>query len=301
MTTSSTNHKNEITTSSTLQQTSSDLCTAASNNFEDKSDSEVKESLSNDLSDTILISSSHEDPVKDLETDSNDEKVKRKVAKSFHFYFTIPRRDYRIRHWKGSKTKVCNVIVKEVDQQKLKQSSEVDISELDQQQSKSRDDIVKELDQQQLRQANAIDIDEFCDSVMNVDLETEPAEISKTFEELPTESEDIKQEISAISMIRNDIDEIISTLKRPKQQKAHPIHEPVILPIIVSRIIAHKKFMSHCIRGRQRGKRKRKYSEHAFDFTSKFLTVISCKQHYATSMIIPGSDWIDVVQQISSD
>lgn len=183
-----------------------------------------KQTLRNDLLDKNLISSSHDDSAVVPETHSK--KDKSNVVKSSHFYFLIPRLDYKIRRWKASKSRSPKSVVEEPDQP---------------------------------RNPKLVDVDEPCDFLMNLLLYTETDEENEKTHEILRELKDIKQEIIAISIIRDDIDSIISFLKQRKQQKAHPIYELVIASIIATRIMSHKRIMCHCIRGRQRSKRKRKF------------------------------------------
>ena len=184
-----------------------------------------KQPLINDLPDKNLISSSNDDSVEVSET--NSRKVKLNAVKSAHFNFLIPRLNYKIRHWKASK-------------------------------SRSRKNVVEEQHDQPMNR-KTVDVDELVDSFMNLKLHTEIDEKYQKTEELSNEFNYIQQEIIAISIIKDDIDSIILILKHRKQQKAHPLYEPVIAFIIATRIMSHKRIMCHYIRGRQRSKRKRKF------------------------------------------
>ena len=95
---------------------------------------------------------------------------------------------------------------------------------------------------------------------LDEDIETE-MEIK---DEFMADTDEAILEIKSISMTTNDIDITISTVKRRKQQKAHPTYELIKSPIIVILCMTHKRIMCHSIRGRQRGKRKKKFQQYSF-------------------------------------
>ena len=241
--TTSSNQNSIISTQKPTSSESSNIC----NKFMESYD--IYELREKDLPSIDSIPSNHVPSIDRSETNII-EKDKMEPAKPCHkFYFLIPRYSYKIRHWiKPSKSKSC------------KQVNEAVISVVD-------DESLKELDQQQTNNLISVDVDNLCEVLKNFHLDTgSEAEIGKINESF-ADAEEIGQEIISISSIDNDIDFIIFILKRRKQQKAHSAYELIKLSIIVIRIMTHKQIMCHSIRGRQRGKKKKRFLHSYFQLT----------------------------------
>ena len=193
------------------------------------------------------------------------------IKSSQSFYFLIPLIEHKIRKWKKAskrrsreKTNDPELTIACVDKQKLTlECREI----VDESQSKLLNESIclQECEQQQQESRQELnDVEEICRLLESLTLGTEIEKLEEDNREINVGVDEICLEITSISMLQSDIDAKISLLRRRKRRKAHPIYEPTNSFIVVTRIMAHKIIICQTIRGRQRGKRKKKQSNFLF-------------------------------------
>ncbi|KAL7033518.1 hypothetical protein ACKWTF_007623 [Chironomus riparius] len=192
------------------------------------------------------------------ESSKRSDNKMRETKTSRTVYSLTPRREHKIRKWNQLQFSILS-------HRKCNRTDIANVRSMNRHQHSSSSS-TKSADQQQhsINPASSVEIDEISQLFHKLTLGDDPEKLKEKIDKIHRK---LPQEIMSSSSNIDDSANIISSLRNRKQHKAQKYFESSNPPIIVKRIMAHRRLICQTIRGRQKGRKKKLFSQFSSSLT----------------------------------
>jgi hypothetical protein len=254
---------NQIKTSRNINETSSQPISTFSTKIETSNPTILQEYHPAEISSEKELAMIHPAPSQRISTPENSRNNDNKICsiRKSSIVYLIPRRNYRVRKCKKLQFSMLR-------HKKCKQSGKLNGSRLNRRREplSSLDLASNSTELSHWQPAKSIEMDEINQLFYKLKLCDDPEELKENVE---------RTEFVQISTYIGN-----KNFKRRNQRKAQKCFEPSNSPIIVKRIVAHKQLICQTIRGRQKGRKKKFFSQFSSSFNKSYLIMIRISSFY---------------------